>query len=359
MNRGKHNVGRALLMVLSGTGLTLAAVHLLLPPFWGNPAISKKISFLENAERPYDRLFIGSSRIFREVDPPMLDSTLADGWKSFNLGYPSMFAPEGDIVCERLIRSMKIKARTVYVELNPFRLFQEQELKSARDWYMVTPRVGWDLASHAWGMKWLSREKRTGYVEGASRACIKASFLPGLFDQYMERDGKDDEFVFGPDRDGFNPFDVKEAQSVKDKGLAERIRLFATDTSVIHEREQAILSYYQDPGKVPYSKVYRDMLENLMALGDERGIKVVFLLMPLSNSREQMSLFYSLPKDRRIDLCDPLRYPELYMARNVFDKGHLNSAGSRLLTMALANEIHGMGDTLTSAAGRQPGDPLP
>ncbi|MBS1569594.1 MAG: hypothetical protein JST45_09140 [Bacteroidetes bacterium] len=87
------------------------------------------------------------------------------------------------------------------------------------------------------------------------------------------------------------------------------------------------------------------MLERLIKLGDERGVKVTFLLPPLITSSEQLAVFRALPADRRIDLCDPAKYPEFYITSNAFDKGHLNTRGSRLFTAALACEVKRMSGT--------------
>lgn len=338
-----RKVAPFILFLCGVLGLTLAIAHALLPPFWGNPGLAKKVAFVEEADHPFDRLFIGSSHIYRQVSPHILDSMLRDGRRSFNLGFASTSAPEAELACEHLLNVKDLAARTIYVELSPLRLFKERHLKSARDWYMVSPHVWWDLVTHAWTMDRLPRKKRLEYVERANLALIKATFLPGLFDQYMEREVPLEQVVFGPQGDGFMSLDQEALLFPENTGFRSRRAELASDTMILHRRSERAKANFEQYSSSFLSRPHRDLLERLMKLGNQRGIKVVFILPPLSNSPELVSLYHSLPEDRRINLCDPRRFPEFYFTRNAFDRGHLNAEGSRFFTVELAKAIQRLG----------------
>lgn len=334
-----RKVARSLLLVLVVLAVILVIIHAILPPFWGNQYLAEKVVFVENAEQPFDRLFIGSSHIYHQLSPRLLDSALADGGKSFNLGYAATYAPEAEILCEYLLTSKDPVAKEIYVEVSPFNIYDDRDLRSPREWYMLTAPVWWKLVGHAWGMHQDSFVERIDHVKGASIALVKSTFLPGLVDQLLNQTNSKETLVFGPDKDGFVPLEWEIELPGANPDLAVRRVGLKKDSTVLSDRSAVTEAVYQNVAGSNLSLPYREMLIHLMDLGDERGIKVIYILAPLVTPAEVVRLFQSLPPDRRIDLCDPVTHPEFYITRNAFDKGHLNNRGSRLFTLELAKEI--------------------
>lgn len=331
----------AVLAFLSMVIIPLGLMHLVLPPFWGNPGISAKVDFLERKGGEYDRLFIGSSHIYRQVSPALFDSIMQDGAKSFNLGYASTSSPEGEVICESILKDNRIRVKEVFVELSPFLIFKEPQLKSCRFWYMVGPDVWWNSVNHAMGMQWIPFWERFSYAKGVTIAFTKSMFLPGLVSQWTGRDVKPPERVFGPAGDGYMPLEL-DYRLDPTEGMGNRQVALAADTLILKRRSKRIRSFYDSAAGTELSQAYHAILVRLIELGEKRGVKVNFILPPLITSRGQLAIYRALPEDRRIDLCDPSKYPEFYLTANAFDKGHLNTRGSRLFTAALANEVKRM-----------------
>lgn len=338
-----NRLGKTFFVVgfFSMVAMALGVVHLMLPPFWGNPGISAKVGYLQRNGDTFGRLFIGSSHIYRQLSPALFDSSMKDGTKSFNLGFASTFSPEGELICEAILKDTHIKVNEVYVEISPFLVFKEPQLKSCRFWYMVTPSVWWSAMNHALGISGIPLLERLGYAKSATVAFSKAVFLPGLVSQWEGRDLQPEEIVFGPQGDGYMPLEL-EYQVAPTKGMRERQASLASDTMILSNRSIQIQSLYTSSVDTEESRVHLSILDRLIKLGDERGVKVSFVLPPLSTSPGPLAVFRGLPVSRRIDLNDPTKYPEFYVTANAFDKGHLNTRGSRLFTVAFANEVKRM-----------------
>jgi hypothetical protein len=316
----------------------LALEHLCLPPFWGNPNLSHKVAFVDHHGSTYDRVFIGSSHIYHQLDPALFDSLMGDGSRSFNMAFSASYAPEAELACEHLLERPGPALRAIYLEVSPYLKLTDTNLVSCRNWYMVGPRVWWSLVGQAWGMN-LSRTERLPYVQGANRAFINATFLPGLWDQLSQSEVKDSTLLMGDRGNGFITLD-REFEITGREDLARRRKALAQDTGQLYNHVQQIIQQYTIPELRGWpGKPYVALMEKLVKLGDERGVKVYFILPPMINGPEALAVFKALPADRQIDVCDPRRFPALYHFANVFDRGHLNARGSRLFTQALANEV--------------------
>lgn len=316
----------------------LAVMHWRLPAFWGNPGIAAKYAFVASHSTRYQRLFIGSSHIYRQLSPELFDSIVNDGHKSFNMGYASTAAPEAELICEAVLRNPRIHAKEVYVELSPFLVFTDSTLKSCRFWYMAGPRTWWSLSSYAWTKPQVPLGKRLEHVENATAAFANAVFLPGLLSQWQGRDMKSGALVFGPAGDGFMPLELED-ERYPGAGMQGRKAALAADTLVLLRRSTWIRSAYASGTEASDGGPYLAMLQHLIELGNRRGVKVNFILPPLITSTELLAVYRALPAGHKFDLCDPTRFPAFYRTENTFDKGHLNTNGSKLFTELLARQV--------------------
>ena len=66
--------------------VALQLVELAVPFYWGNSGFATKMGYLKESGLRYDTLFVGSSRVFRQVDPSIFDGATDGLTKSFNLG---------------------------------------------------------------------------------------------------------------------------------------------------------------------------------------------------------------------------------------------------------------------------------
>ena len=85
-------------------------ISVLTPYHQGNPWYSTKIQFLEkNNQIVHNTFFFGSSRIYRQIDPHLFDSTLnlslQESVSSYNVGAPATFNPQTYYLYENFLKS--------------------------------------------------------------------------------------------------------------------------------------------------------------------------------------------------------------------------------------------------------------
>ena len=99
-------------LVALGAWAALASVIEKKLPWTGSDLIGQKIGILASDLDDYQAIFIGSSRIYRQVDPATFDATFAAAgvpMRSFNLGAPDMrmlevlYSPGGCSIARRTI----------------------------------------------------------------------------------------------------------------------------------------------------------------------------------------------------------------------------------------------------------------
>jgi hypothetical protein len=327
----------------------LMAVHISLPVFWGSPGLDLKVRHVRDGRTPYDRVFVGSSHLFRQVVPSVLDSALGDGTRSFNAAWAATYSPEAEIACERIL-SGPHPPREVLLELIPFVVFEQRSFDHYRSWYYMDGSTTAMLVRHDATLSGMGLARRFQHIGNDLRAFAYAATKPGLQDRFLG-DGRllDTAIVMGPLGDGHVPFEWQQNHNPRVKSLRERMEALAVDTGVISARAQAIARIYQGASSSAMSTVHKARIEALIRLADERGVRLRFVLPPLwpVQDEEVVSLLASLPEDRRIDLSDPARFPDFYRMENIFDAGHLNARGARLFTLRLADRLRG---DLTSGA---------
>ncbi len=319
----------------------LAAVHLSLPVFWGSPGLDFKVRHVVEWMPTYDRVFIGSSHLFRQVMPHVLDSALGDGKRSFNMALAAVYSPEAEIACEQVLRGPHPPPE-VYLELMPFVVFEQRSFDHYRSWYYMDAPTTATLLRHDATLRGVRPIARLEHIGNDLRAFAYAATKPGLQDRFLG-DGRtlDTASVMGPLGDGHLPFEWQQTHDPRGKGLRARAEALAADTGVIAERARAIARVHQGASSSAMSTVHKARIERLIRLADDRGVRLRFVLPPLWPVREEVvvGLLAAIPEDRRIDLSDPARFPEFYRMENIFDAGHLNARGARLFTLRLADRL--------------------
>jgi hypothetical protein len=94
-------------------------------------------------------------------------------------------------------------------------------------------------------------------------------------------------------------------------------------------------------------KKIHDLIEEFKSM----GINTIFLLPPKSDYaslENQMALFNSIPVANRLNMADPVRFPEFYDIRYADDNLHFNMEGARLYTLRLTKEFNQLLETYYS-----------
>ncbi len=291
--------------------------------------------------QPYARVLVGSSHLFRQVNPATLDSALADGGRTFNMALNAVYSPESEIACAHLLRSERPPAEVI-LEVMPYVVFEERSFDHYRSWYYVDAAACLSLVREHANLPGVSLMGRLGTIVPDLRAFACAATMPGLADRLNDDDLLDTGIVMGPLKDGHVPFAWQQQRDPENKGLQRRHEELLADTAEIGRRAAAILeAHRRDPR--PSGSAHAQALQGLLHLAEQRGVRLRFVLPPLwpVKGEDVIALIRSLPRERCIDLSDPDFYPEFYRLENIFDAGHLNATGSRFFTLRLADQLKG------------------
>lgn len=323
---------------------TLCIVHSTLPPFWGVPNLAIKWDALHRDPIP-QRALIGSSRIYRQAIPSIIDSVIGQG-RTFNAGYAATFPPATYEFLEQLLREERQLPEEILVELSNYMLFEEANLEDHRYWYYLGPREGWGLVRHALFLPNQPRTERLGFAARAVRATTCSLLGLGLADHLLAATADTDTLLaLGPAGDGGLTLETLLRYRPDDEGQLARRATFRADTLAALRRAVGLRHLYERPSTGGVSLVHLSRLTALLDKAHSRGVRLRFVLPPLwiDRGEDLLALVHALPDGAVIDLCHPDSFPQFYRPENMFDAGHLNDRGARLFSMELARALHAPG----------------
>lgn len=289
-------------------------------------------------------VFIGSSRIFRHVDPILFDSLT--GLKSYNLGYAGLFPFRSYDYLENLNLSADSAIKNVFIELSPIALLGQNfntdpfvhSINSNR--YTIVVNFGIN-APYPPGI-------RFKYLSGYS-LLMAYKYLGIGSSKYLNH------LLYGN-------FDLRvndDADNIYTKGylsLDDDLALQGGDYENLISRRNDFL---EAPSKnlAKYTSAYdrfrklnfkankdyfTDFVLNQARKLSQEGLNVYFIINPrqeygdlvyLKNQKQELVDF------EIFDFTDPKKYPELFLEKYSYDRVHLNKEGAELFTKVLSKEV--------------------
>lgn len=312
-------------------GIALAVAGLQGFPESGEiPQVSAKLRWLRTTDEAVDTVFLGSSRVRRQISPEVFDAEAARAGHplhSFNLGIDAMTLPElsryADAVLQRKgLKYLVMDLNTVRRSFDP--VLGEDSIRSVwwHDWQHTT-----------WVWQDLARNPDPLPTNSPGSLSLASSHLRMMLAYYF-RIGAGTDRLIGlmttPDgrRDpeeenhGYHP----ELRSLT--GAAQQTFLTRVTEMQTHPRDRLTDPVLDD--------IYRDLARRCEA----KGIRIVFIMMPVVSSRRPPEP----PEDVRsrhilLSFDDPEKFPALYAPENHYDDQHLNATGAEIFTRLLAEQI--------------------
>ena len=315
-------------------------------PYPNIPEAGEKIHYLAAYGNEYDTLFTGSSRVNFQVVPTLFDEFLAGhgrASKSFNAGIIGMRPPEQGFFLDQVLRQPHRQLRWVLIELTSIEAYTPPTRRGSARYvfWHDGPRMmllgTWVLAQWT-AMRSDSKSHWTDYFEPIS---VYLTHLPAFFEKEVNLGGaadfgewlrltpaqrakKQDHWAgLGKDRDGWMPYSVKE--TMNDDERAAYLKSY-------EDRLQSPAAQFHDPAT--------DASVQAMCEAVTRaGATPIFIIPPTTSDQQ----YYPPPEQARNltiwSFSDPHRYPALFAVENRVDFLHLNTAGARLFTQALAERF--------------------
>ncbi len=316
----------------------------------GSELLELKRQQLVNSGKKFNTLVIGSSRVFRQVNPVLLDSLMGQQHQlnTYNLGINWLFAPESFYVMDQLVTTDNLPLKCVVIELSKIQFIDYSNLHTARTkyWYNFSDFVftvravaNSNFAVHeriatisAHGISYVDQLLNLGYLTEAfhfktvTKNISAKPVTAGI--------------------NGFLPLNETEATTVEEN-VNERHQKFLQDTSVVTRRYDISVKQFRKFEENPelltrYNRVYAEALNERIRIAKSRGIHLVFLLTPRIDQNqynELIPLFNAINPQHRIEISDARNYPELYLSQNSFDETHLNARGADLFTTLLSEKL--------------------
>jgi hypothetical protein len=300
--------------------------------------VSEKLAFLSEHPDDYDILFVGSSRVYRQISPATFDRVLGEAGyplRSFNLGIGAAKVPEVAFLLKRLANEQTIRPRYIFIDPDGL-LATIAEVNTNRQreiYWHERPETALAIRS----LDDEDRFDRANYVHRHARAHIfnilgygrLRGFLAGALDTATEN-----RRILGKQGDGFLPYTARSA----DRFELERREFFLANLERYHrgvagwERRQARRNQLRPQHIALFEQLKRNI--------ERTRAEPIFILSPVVQSRgeaREAHLRGVLPVLLAFD--DPNLYPQLFEVDHRFDLTHLNRRGAVLYSELLAQRF--------------------
>jgi hypothetical protein len=314
-----------------------------------------------------DTVFLGSSRVYRHLDPATFDATFAEHGRqarSFNLGVPDMRMLETLHLAERLLRRAPAIERLI-VEAESDPLFVREENRATqrvRRWHdFGTLRRALPAILDAGASPPETTIAVLDRLElFAWRASLVGRGLDGI-DALLDRPARWIE----PEQRGFLSLDAdrRAPRTERDReGLERRWR-------ELHEaepdwRRTVARLRRTSPAGEPTDPFELRLFAELEALAARHGVELVFVDSPRPERRPNLAHAAEIGiVGRLVRFDDPDRYPDFYALEGRYDRHHLDEEAAKRMTRLLALELLGVreddgdGPATTPPLGPAPGEP--
>lgn len=312
---------------------------------WGHEYLHARMDHLEN-QAPYNIMALGSSRVMCHLNPNLLNSLLIDTYpsRSFNCGLAGTFAPITYNFYEKYLDSDLPKASYVLLELDWLMQPTAPDIHVTDYKYWYSFKEYLFALSATWKQPKIRKVNKLVSMYGYSVSYLEKLWNVGLVKSWyeVERDGPNKELL-GLEGNGFiNLEDAVVLASDPEirEGMAALRDGFFADTTVLSSARSQATSIYNtfDPAH-PINPAHWARVQNLLERSQEKGVHLIFLLSPRVYAPDLLAMMEKLPQAHKINLSDPRKYPEFYVAKFSFDDMHLNHAGATLYTESLAAEL--------------------
>lgn len=278
----------------------------------------------------FNTLFLGSSRIYRHINPQLFDS-LTGTTKSYNLAFSNLFPFRLNDFAVKVLNDKKRNDVTVFMELAPIasvgKNFNSMPIKKS----VTIDRV---QTAGSFFKTFSKGGSVAGYAEQVRymQAFFWKYGSPGTVQQYVQKITALKQNEIKNEVNGYYALDQETSAEFLDRKLTTTDTLALTFQNPVLQRVDHLMK-----GKDPY-------FDNLMALTvrlKNAGAKeIIFVIPPRIEGHVTFIAAYYQKLEaagfRIINLSQPDKFPELYKLEYSYDHAHLNNTGARYLTRYLA-----------------------
>jgi hypothetical protein len=340
MARGDAGAGvSAAVFSVAFAGVCLA-IHRSLPPP-EIPEVQEKLEYLSAHADDYDTLFIGSSHVFRQIDPKIFDETAAERGlqtRSFNAGIDGMQPPEDAYFLDEILKYRPKRLQRVFIEINQIRASVDQAKRGTERavyWH------DWERLEEEF-REALDDVKESRHLRGKIKALWGpmgdfSEHIP-LFIQNMSNLGRGAGLVDRTVR--------PEQPRVLWTGLGARFNGYlGIEGATMTEADRAdyaaeiALRRTRPPNTVPGSATNREAVRRMAEKLEVIGVTPIFIVPPSIPSQNFRPSAEAKSAPAVFDFTGIEQYPALYEESVRLNASHLNAAGAETFSRALAERF--------------------
>ena len=300
------------------------------------PLAELKLEAIQAGE--YSLLMVGSSRFYRHLDSELIEDGLqAKGYdfSVYNLGIPGLWPPRQDKFLTRVeeVSTPKVllvelsMPRSLFGNLRSGSVIRSVDLAVALNALSISSETASDTkTSLRFGSSYLA-----ALLYKYSGIGLFRFSLSGQADM-IERA----KTQLSHSENGYLSLDREE---ILGRGAANQ-RMPATQSELRKLQDDNTRKYNDNPSKL--SPTLMAKCQASIDRAASQGCRLIFVLSPRVGKSQLAAIypvFRELPSNHKVDLSDPVEYPEFYSANYSFDRGHLNEAGAQLMSAALAEKL--------------------
>lgn len=325
--------------------VALAVTLALCAPWPEEYGYAAKLEYFEQHKDEFDVVYFGSSRVFRGIDPRIVDAELVAAGvpaRSFNLAIGGMGAFETDYLLQRIAAMKPARLRWIIFEGLAFdpTFIRTENIHAARTVFWHTPaETKYALqATSRLDTSWFDKLglcvthlqlflwKYANYGSGQS-------FVAAITGESRDPYGRAMTPEQLADGRGYQALEILSDQS----DAALRANLLANRTAIEAQIAQMTANRSQRPDLSDY---HLDALHHQYRAAESMDARLVYLLFAAVQAPpEVLALHERGDIPLLFDFYQPERYPKLFDLELYFDAGHLNREGAVEFSRVLAAEL--------------------
>lgn len=284
--------------------------------FYGNGEAKLKVDYYSKNSEKYNTLIFGSSRMYRHINPTLLDSATSHKIKAYNLASGGTFFSES--LYQFYHTPIDENIKFVIFEVQDILPFETNSYSGKILYYHDLPTTNFEVKYHLLNDDWNSI-----YLSATH-------FISNIF--YFKKIGQQDvnnrEFL--SKSNGYYPLEKEydRFNSVKSQRDA-----YMKDTTKVYESVSQILP------KKQMNATWKNEIKALKKECENRGIQLI-LVAPLFSDPMDLSFIKQDSNTKILDFTSRQKFREFYNFKHVYDNGHLNMLGSKIFTQKFADSLN-------------------
>lgn len=284
--------------------------------FYGNAATEKKIAYYNNNDEKYNALIFGSSRMYRHVNPVLLNPETSHRIKAYNMSTGGTFFAESLYQ----FRNTKIDKNIKYVifEAQDLIPFETNAYSNKILYYHDLPTTFFEVNYHFEDKDWNSL-----YLS-VTHYLANIFYFKKLSKTYLSQT----EFINY--QDGYYPLEKEYDQFISVKKQRDD---YLKDTTKVALQKNQVLAIKK------MNSAWENEIKLLKKECENKGVKLI-LISSLFTEPKDFSFIKEDSYLKVIDFTSRKKFREFYSNKYVYDNGHLNMEGSKIFTKKLAESLN-------------------